>query len=131
MIRDIDIHIIQYVAIIGSVLFIASVLILISKRKLREEFSLLWLFFGCVFLFLSLWRESLDIIASVLGIAYAPAAIFLILIIAIISILIHFSIAISGLTEQVKTLVQEVGLLKMEKPRSHRWGEDKNNKGSS
>jgi len=115
MAEGINIHIIQYVAITGSIIFIASVLFLISRRKLKEEFSLLWLFFGLVFLFLSVWRKSLDIIASFLGIAYPPAAILLILIIAIISILIHFSIAISGLTERVKTLVQEVGLLKMEK----------------
>ena len=112
-------HIIQYVAITGSIVFIASVLFLISRRKLREEFSLLWLFFGFVFLVLSIWRRSLDIIASFLGIAYAPAAIFLILIIGVIAILIHFSIAISGLTERVKTLVQEVGLLKMEKDRKN------------
>jgi len=112
--EGVNMYIIQYVAITGSFLFIASVLFLISRRKLREEFSLLWLFFGFVFLGLSIWRESLDIIASFLGIAYSPAAIFLILIIGIISILIHFSIAISGLTERVKILVQEVGLLKME-----------------
>jgi len=121
MVKGVNIHIIQYVAITGSIVFIASVLFLISRRKLREEFSLLWLFFGFVFLVLSIWRRSLDIIASFLGIAYAPAAIFLILIIGIIAILIHFSIAISGLTERVKTLVQEVGLLKekREKRGSH------------
>jgi len=113
--KGINIHIIQYVAIMGSVMFIASVLFLISRRRLKEEFSILWLFFGFVFLVLSVWRKSLDIIAAFLGIAYPPAAILLILVIAIISILIHFSIAISGLTERVKTLVQEVGLLKMER----------------
>lgn len=112
MAEGINIHIIQYVAITGSIIFIASVLFLISRRKLREEFAILWLFFGFIFLALSIWRKSIDVIASLLGIAYAPAAIFLILIIGIISILIHFSIAISGLTERVKTLAQEVGLLK-------------------
>ena len=118
--EGVNIYIIQYVAITGSFLFIASVLFLISRRKLREEFSLLWLFFGFIFLGLSIWRKSLDIIASFLGIAYPPAAIFLILIIGIISILIHFSIAISGLTERVKILVQEVGLLKMKQDEKKR-----------
>jgi len=117
--EGLNIHIIQYVAVTGSLLFIISVFFLISRRKLREEFSLLWLFFGFVFLGLSIWRKSLDIIASFLGIAYPPAAIFLILIIGIISILIHFSIAISGLTERVKILVQEVGLLKVKQGRKN------------
>ena len=118
--EGVNIHIIQYVAVIGSLFFIASILFFISRRKLREEFSLLWLFFGFVFLGLSIWRKSLDIIASFLGIAYPPAAIFLILIIGVISILIHFSIAISGLTERVKILVQEIGLLKMEQDEKKR-----------
>ncbi len=71
-------------------------------------------FFGIVFLFLSIWRGSLEIIAGILGIAYAPAAIFLILIIAIISILIHLSLITSRLTDQAKVMIQELGLLKME-----------------
>lgn len=109
-----NINIIQYTAILGSLAFIVLVIFLISKKKLKEEFALLWLFFAVVFLFLSIWRKSLDLIAFYLGIAYAPAAIFLILIIAVISILIHFSLVISRLTEHTKSLVQEVGLLKME-----------------
>ena len=106
--------IIQYVAIVGSVIFILCVLRLIHNKKLREEFSLLWLFLGIVLLVLSVWRNSLEIIALTLGIAYAPAALFLILIIVIISILIQFSLLITRLTDYVKNLVQEVGLLKME-----------------
>lgn len=109
-----NINIIQYIAITGSLAFIAFVIFLISRKRLKEEFSLLWLFFAVVFLGLSIWRKSLDHIAFYLGIAYAPAALFLILIIAVISILIHFSLVISRLTEQAKSLVQEVGLLKME-----------------
>ena len=106
--------IIQYVAIVGSVIFILFILRLIHNKKLREEFSLLWLFSGIVLLVLSVWRNSLEIIALTLGIAYAPAALFLILIIVIISILIQFSLLITRLTDYVKNLVQEVGLLKME-----------------
>ena len=113
MLENINTNIIQGIAIIGSIIFIVFILLVIRNKKLKEEFSLLWLFFSIVFLVLSVWRESLDLIAFYLGIAYAPAALFLILIIAIISILIHFSLVISRLTEQAKTLIQEVGLLKM------------------
>jgi len=112
--EDINTGIIQVIAIIGSAIFIVFILLLIRNKKLKEEFSLLWLFFSGFFLILSIWRKSLDLIACYLGIAYAPAALFLILIIAIISILIHFSLVLSRLTEQAKTLTQELGLLKME-----------------
>jgi len=114
MLKNIDTNIIQYVSILGSVVFIGLIVILIRNKRIKEEFSILWLFFGLVFLFLSIWRGSLEIIAGILGIAYAPAAIFLILIIAIISILIHLSLIISRLTDQAKVMIQELGLLKME-----------------
>jgi len=114
MFKNIDTNIIQYISILGSVVFIGLIVMLIRNKKIKEEFSILWLFFGLVFLFLSIWRGSLEIIAQILGIAYAPAAIFLILIIAIISILIHLSLIISRLTDQAKVMIQELGLLKME-----------------
>ena len=114
MLKNIDTNIIQYISILGSVVFIGLIVMLIRNKKIKEEFSILWLFFGLVFLFLSIWRGSLEIIARILGIAYAPAAIFLILIIAIISILIHLSLITSRLTDQAKVMIQELGLLKME-----------------
>ena len=104
---------IQYIGILGSILFITSIIMLIRGKKLKEEYSLLWLFFGLVFLILSIWRDSLEHIAYFIGIAYSPAALFLILIIAIVSILIHFSVVLSRITEVNKNLVQEIGLLKL------------------
>ena len=114
ILKDIDINIIQYISILGSLVFIGLIIMLIRNKRIKEEFAILWLFFGGVFLFLSIWRGSLEVIARVLGIAYAPAAIFLILIIAIISILIHLSLITSRLTDQAKVMIQELGLLKME-----------------
>jgi hypothetical protein len=112
--KNIDTNIIQYISILGSVVFIGLIIMLIRNKRIKEEFAILWLFFGLVFLFLSIWRGSLEVIARILGIAYAPAAIFLILIIAIISILIHLSLITSRLTDQAKVMIQELGLLKIE-----------------
>ena len=128
MIENVNIRIIQYVAIIGSIIFVAFILELIRRKRIKEEYCLLWLFFGIVFFFLSIWRDSLEFIALTLGIAYAPAALFLILIIAIISILIHFSVVLSRLTENVKNSVQEIGLLKMEFDEMKRGSKDGSSK---
>jgi hypothetical protein len=114
MLTDFDKTIIQYVSILGSVIFIILMILLIRNRKLKEEFSILWLLFGVVFFVLSIWRGSLEVIARMLGIVYAPSAIFLILIVAIICILIHLSVTISKITDQNRIMIQEIGLLKME-----------------
>lgn len=104
---------IQYIAIIGSALLLALILGLIRSRKIKEEYSLLWLIFGVVFLIFSIFREALEILARSVGIAYAPAALFLLLLIAIFFILIQFSVIISQLSDQNKKLNQEVGILRL------------------
>jgi len=110
----VDIHRIQYLAIFGSMVLLAFILVLIRNKKIKEEYSLLWIIISLVFLFFSIWRDALDYLAHLAGIAYAPAAIFLLFFIAVFMILVQFSIIISRLTEQNKRLIQELGLLKME-----------------
>jgi hypothetical protein len=113
-ILHVDINRIQYLSIIGSLILLAFILILIRNKKIKEEYSLLWLIVSLVFLFFSIWRDALDYLAHLAGIAYAPAAIFLIFFIAVFMILVQFSIIISKLSEQNKRLILEIGLLKME-----------------
>ncbi|MCF8230127.1 MAG: DUF2304 domain-containing protein [Bacteroidales bacterium] len=105
---------IQLVAILGSIILIIFIFLLIRKRKLKEEYSVLWLFFSFVFLILSVWRGSVDWIAAKLGIAYAPAALLLVLVMAIYIIMIEYSMIISKLADTNKNLSQEVGILKEE-----------------
>jgi len=103
---------IQILAIVGSVLLIFFILDLIRRKRLREEFAILWLAMAAVFLVLSIFRGLLDRVSYFIGIGYPPAALFLFLIMGLMIILIHFSTAISELKDTQKKLVQEIGLLK-------------------
>jgi len=105
---------IQYIAIICSIGLLFFIFELTRRKKIREQYSLLWLFFSIIFVVLSIWRNGLDAFAKLVGIIYAPSALFLILVLAIFLILIQFSIIISRLTEENKKLSQEIGLLKLE-----------------
>jgi len=112
--EGIDINRVQYIAIAVSILLFSFILWLIRSKKIKEEYSLLWIFFSLVFVVFSLWRGALETFAFQLGIAYPPAALFLILLMAIFLILIQFSIIISKLADNNKTLAQEIALLKFE-----------------
>lgn len=105
---------IQAFSIGGSLTLIIFILKLIRYRKLKEEYSLLWLGCSGVFLLLSIFKPVLELLAQTLGIFYAPAALLLILIIGAFFILIQFSVVISRLAESNKNLTQEVGILKTE-----------------
>ncbi|MCK5240884.1 DUF2304 domain-containing protein [bacterium] len=112
--NTVNIDIIQYIAILGSVVFLVFIIELVRKKTLKEAYSLLWFFFALLFFCLSIWRQGLEVFSRLVGIAYPPAALFLVLLLALFFILIQFSVIISGLSEHNKTLVQEMGLMKLE-----------------
>lgn len=118
---------VQIIAIVASTLLLVYILNLIRKKKIKEEYSLLWIFSAVVFLVLSLWRNGLENLAGILGIDYAPAALFIILLGAVFLILIQYSTIISKLSTANKILAQEVGILKAELKSLQEKSEKKNN----
>ena len=63
---------IQILAIAGSLALIVFIIELIRRKRLREEFSILWLAMGLVFLALSIFRGWLDTFSYFVGIISPP-----------------------------------------------------------
>jgi hypothetical protein len=99
-------------SICSSAALLLYILEMVRRRRLREEYSILWLAGSVVILVLSLKQDWLVGIAHAVGIAYPPSFLFLIGILFILLILIHFSIAISKLHMMNKKMAQELALLK-------------------
>ena len=102
----------QIIAIIMALLFMFFIFRLITKRKLREEYSFIWIACTALLLLFAIWRNGLDVIAKLLGIYYAPSLIFLGAIFAIVIFLVHLSVVNSRQHKQIKDLTQEMALLK-------------------
>lgn len=105
---------IQIIAIAGSLVIAGFIFELIRKRKLLERYSLLWFGSALVMVILSIWRGLLDKAAALMGVYYAPSALFIVALGCGVVLFVHFTIVISGLSEQNKVLAQEVGLLREE-----------------
>ncbi len=95
-----------------SVALLVYILEMVRRRRLREEYSILWLCGSLVILILSVKRDWLVWLSLTAGIAYPPSFLFLVGILFIILILVHFSIAISKLHHMNKRMAQELALLK-------------------
>ncbi len=96
----------------ASVLLIIVVLELIRSRRLRERYALLWLATGVVLLALSLWRSGLNTIAGWFGVrSYPPAVLFVVGVLFILLVLLHYSTVISKLADQNVILAQRLALL--------------------
>lgn len=105
---------IQIISIIGSVLLMLFVIQLIRRGKLKEGYSIIWFAMTSLMIFFSLFSDLLTRAARSLGIAYVPAALFLILIFGIILLCIHFSVLFSQYERRIKELAQEHAILKHE-----------------
>lgn len=102
---------IEFWAILGCLILFGALIELVRRNRLKEKYSFLWFLTATVLLTLSLRRDWLEGLARVVGVYYAPTALFLLLVFFMLLILVHFSMVISGLLQDKQTLAQSVGLL--------------------
>jgi hypothetical protein len=102
---------VQLFAALASVVLLGVVIELIRTRKLRERYALLWLGTAGVILFFAAWRTGLHNLSDALGIAYPPNALFVLAILFMLVLLLHFSTVISKLSDRSTTLTQRLALL--------------------
>ena len=101
----------QVVAIIGAVGLLLFVLELVRRRALMERYALLWLLSSTVILALAVFDNALAELAKLLGIVSAPNALFFVAVAFILLLLLHFSAAMSRLSDQSKVLAQRQAIL--------------------
>ena len=102
---------IQIVAVIAAFALAILILELVRRRRLNERYALLWLFSALIILILAIWEGLLAQVASLLGIAYPPNALFLIAVGFILLLLLSMSTALSRLQGQTRILAQRLAIL--------------------
>jgi hypothetical protein len=102
---------IQLFAVIALVGLVVLVLELIRRRRLMERYAIVWLAAVFALLGLAVSTDVLESFSNLLGIAYPPTALFVVAFAFIALLLLHFSTAVSRLTDQVKILAQEHALM--------------------
>ena len=106
--------VIQLISIAGATMFMVMIFRLIIRGRLREEYSIVWIFCTLILVVFSIWRKGLEQISLWLGVYYPPSLIFLAAIFAIIVFLVHLSVVNSKLQSQIKTLTHEMAYMKLE-----------------
>jgi hypothetical protein len=104
-----DTHI-RIVAIVATLVLLLVVLELVRRRRLLERYALVWLGSTIILLGLGIWQGLLGKIADAIGVVYAPNALFVIAFGFVLLLLLHFSTAVSRLTDQTKVLAQRLAL---------------------
>ena len=102
------------VAILATIGLLIVVFDLVRRRRLLERYALVWMAVTVVLLVLSAWSGLLDVVANAIGISYPPSALFAAAFGFIIVLLLHFSVAVSRLTDQSKILAQRLALVEQQ-----------------
>jgi hypothetical protein len=101
---------VQFVSIGVSAALLVTIVELVRRGRLTEEYSFIWIVCAVALFALSLWRNLLDLAASVLGVHYPPAVLLLVLTFFVVIVSLYFSVVVSRHRKQIERLGEEVAL---------------------
>ncbi len=90
------------------------VLELVRRRRLVERYALLWMLVSIALLVLAVWNQLLNWLTNVSGFQVPANFLFAAAFGVVFFLLLHFSVAISRLSEETKMLAQDVARLDYE-----------------
>jgi hypothetical protein len=107
----------RVLAIAGSLGLLVFIVELVRRRRLKEEYSVLWTLTAVTLLIMSLWFGLLLKLTHAIGAVQPASTLFFVALIFVVLMLLHFSVRISHLERNHTALVQELGLATMERDR--------------
>ena len=103
----------QKIATIFICIFVfLFILELVRRRKLKEEYSWLWLLTSILMFLLVIKYEWLTAVSKLIGAVLPTTALFIGALLFLLILSVQFSVRISNLSDQVKNIMQENALLR-------------------
>jgi len=101
----------RIIAVAGSLALLLFVIELVRRRRLKEEYSVLWVATAIVVLLLAAWAGLLRTLTHAIGAISQASTLYFFGLIFVVFLLLHFSLRVSQLERRVVALLQEVALL--------------------
>jgi hypothetical protein len=101
----------QIFALVTSVLLLVFIVEMVRRRRLREEYSWLWILVGVAIFVFSIWFGLLEWLTHLIGAVVPASTLFVFGILFLVVVNIYFSIKVSTLTTQVKNLAQRLAIV--------------------
>jgi hypothetical protein len=107
---------IRVLTIGGALIILLMVVELVRRRKLKEEYSVLWVVTAVLTLLVSIWFSLLRHVTEAIGAISPVSTLFFFGLLFCLVLLLHFSVRISSLERRLTSLVQEVGMMNVQEP---------------
>lgn len=100
----------RILAAVFAVGLLVTIVELVRRRKLKEEYSWLWIVAGVGCLVLGLSHSTLTAVTRLIGAGFTSSTLFFFGIFFVLALCLQFSVKISRLETQVKNLAQELAI---------------------
>lgn len=107
---------IHYVALALAVIVLVVSFTMVRQGRVREKYAFQWILLGLVSTILALFPSLLNWLAGALGIADPPNLLAFLGIWFLIAVVVHLTLETNELEEQVRSLAEEIALLKANNP---------------
>ena len=107
----------QIVALIVSIALLVLIVELVRRRRLREEYSVLWILTAVGIFALAVWYDLLVSLTHLIGAMLPTSTLFFFSLLFLVLLCLQFSVRISKLDEQVKELAQTLALRETKEPK--------------
>jgi hypothetical protein len=101
----------RIIAIAGSLALLLFIIELVRRRRLKEEYSVLWVATAVLLLLLAAWGGLLRGFTNGIGALSQASTLYFFGLIFVVFLLLHFSVRVSALERRVVVLLQEIALL--------------------
>ncbi len=106
--------ILQGILILSSTLFFTYIFNMVRVKKLELKYALVWILTSFSFVILALYPHILRVFSDILHIIEPVNTVFLCIIFFLLAIVFTLTLSISRNANRVKTLTQEMGIIRME-----------------
>lgn len=101
----------RILAIVGSLGLLVFIVELVRRRRLKEEYSVLWVLTAVALLLLAVWGGLLRDLTHGIGAISQASTLYFFGLIFVVFMLLHFSVRVSNLERRVTVLLQEIALI--------------------
>lgn len=102
----------EVVVLLTAVLLLGTIIEIVRRRRLSENWAMLWMAVAVGVLLMGLARPVIDRFSEAVGISYGTSLIFAVAIVFLILVCISLSMHVSRLEEKLESLAEEIALLR-------------------
>lgn len=99
-------------ALVFAIVTVAAILYLMRSRRIREKYAAVWIVLAVAVVVIGAFPDLLSNAATFLGVQTPINLLFLVSGLVLLVVCVQFSVEISQLEEETRTLAEEIALLR-------------------